>query len=78
VHHRAEVDAADVTLASCALARAIVSSAFVATILSLPTSTLGRKVASGMNWTRHQLTPAMPGEKIVDGAVAGWCPIACS
>jgi hypothetical protein len=33
---------------------------------------LGREIASGMKWTRHQLAPAMPGQKIVDRAVAGW------
>jgi hypothetical protein len=32
---------------------------------------LGRKVASGMKWTRHQLTPAVPGQQIIDRAVAG-------
>jgi hypothetical protein len=25
-----------------------------------------------MKWTRHQLAPAMPGQEIVDRAVAGW------
>src|SRR6516162_5402422 len=32
---------------------------------------LGREVALGMMWTRHQFTPAMPMQKVVDRAVAG-------
>ena len=35
---------------------------------------LSRDVAFGMKRTRHQLTPAMPGKKIVDRAVAGLVP----
>src|SRR6202795_2114202 len=37
-------------------------------------SVLSRNVAFGMEWTRHQLAPAMPGQKIVDRAVAGGVP----
>src|SRR5262249_61025621 len=37
-------------------------------------SILSRKVASGMKRTRHQLAPAMPGQEIVDRAVAGRMP----
>src|SRR5271154_5842203 len=37
-------------------------------------SVLSRNVAFGMEWTRHQLAPAMPGQKIVDRAVAGRVP----
>src|ERR1700730_4825475 len=32
---------------------------------------LSREIAFGMERTRHQLAPAMPGQKIVDRAVAG-------
>src|SRR6202008_1575765 len=32
---------------------------------------LSREVALGMMWTRHQLAPAMPMQKVVDRAVAG-------
>src|SRR5208282_49272 len=37
-------------------------------------SVLSRNVAFGMEWTRHQLAPAVPGQKIVDRAVAGRVP----
>src|SRR5262245_42325360 len=37
-------------------------------------SVLSRRVALGMKRTRHQLTPAMPVQKIVDRAVAGLMP----
>src|ERR1700681_4255061 len=37
-------------------------------------SVLSRDVAFGMERTRHQLAPAMPGQKIVDRAVAGLVP----
>ena len=37
-------------------------------------SVLSRRVALGMKRTRHQFTPAMPVQKIVDGAVAGRMP----
>src|SRR5215831_7697717 len=32
---------------------------------------LSRKVALRMKWSRHQLAPAMPGQQIIDRAVAG-------
>ena len=35
---------------------------------------LSRDIAFGMKRTRHQLAPAMPGQKIVDRAVAGLVP----
>src|SRR5215469_2464353 len=35
---------------------------------------LSLDVALGMEWTRHQLAPAMPGQEIVNGAVAGRMP----
>src|SRR5215471_11621048 len=35
---------------------------------------LSREVTLGMIWTWHQLAPAMPGQKIVDRAVAGFVP----
>ena len=41
-------------------------------------SVLSRDVAFGMERTRHQLAPAMPGQKIVDRAVAVSCPMAFS
>ena len=37
-------------------------------------SFLSCEIALGMKWTRHQLAPAMPGQKIVDRAVAGRMP----
>jgi hypothetical protein len=37
-------------------------------------SILSREVAFGMKRTRHQLAPAMPGQKIIDRAVAGCVP----
>src|SRR5271165_812699 len=37
-------------------------------------SFLSRDVALGMKWTRHQLAPAVPNQKIVDRAVAGRMP----
>src|SRR5665811_1580088 len=37
-------------------------------------SVLSRDVAFGMKWPRHQLAPAMPGQKIIDRAVAGLVP----
>ena len=37
-------------------------------------SVLSRDVALGVKRTRHQFTPAMPGQKIVDRAVAGRMP----
>jgi hypothetical protein len=37
-------------------------------------SFLSRDVALGMKWTRHQLAPAVPSQKIVDRAVAGRMP----
>ena len=37
-------------------------------------SFLSCNVAFGMEWTRHQFTPAMPVQKIVDRAVAGRMP----
>src|SRR6516164_4226190 len=37
-------------------------------------SVLSGDVAFGMEWTRHQLAPAMPGKKIVDRALAGRVP----
>src|SRR6516164_5997637 len=37
-------------------------------------SSLSCNVAFGMEWTRHQFAPAMPVQKIVDGAVAGRMP----
>src|SRR5271156_649067 len=35
---------------------------------------LSRDVAFGMERTRHQLAPAMPGQKIINRAVAGFVP----
>src|SRR5271165_6666869 len=37
-------------------------------------SVLSGKVAFGMKWARHQLAPAVPSQKVIDRAVAGWVP----
>src|SRR3984893_15900545 len=37
-------------------------------------SVLSRDVASGVKRTRHQLAPAVPGQKIIDRALAGFVP----
>src|SRR4030081_2039470 len=37
-------------------------------------SVLSRDVALGVKQTRHQLAPAVPGQKIIDCAVAGFVP----
>src|ERR1700704_323438 len=39
---------------------------------------LSRDVALGVKRTRHQLAPAVPGQKIIDCALAGSCPMAFS
>ena len=37
-------------------------------------SVLSRDVAPGVKRTRHQLAPAVPGQKIIDRALAGFVP----